>query len=184
MSGELVVAIVATVIAAGALVLSVIAFRQNRKLADRSDGIQDRLAAVEEARRLDELRPALGMTATRDGGGITLTICNDGGLDLEHVQLLAAVQAPQVIKRGVRSLVGTFYPLRMGASEAMSVAFDPNEDGGQLVLRLRLKTAVDEWEQTVRCDVPDSKDMDLILRQAYIKQKLRSPAEVSDEPTP
>lgn len=184
MSGELIVAIVAAVIAAGALVLSVVAIRQNRKQADRSDRIQNRLAAVEEGRRLDELRPALAMAATRGGGGFTLTLSNDGGLDLEHVQILAAVNAPPVITRGVRSLVGAFYPLRMGASETMSVAFDPNEDGGQLVLRLRLKTAVDEWEQTVRCDVPDSKDMDLILRHAYIEQKLRSPAEASNEPAP
>lgn len=150
MSGEVIVAAVGIV---SSWVVTALMVRQNRKLSAESDTYQRRLADTEDARLRKEMRPALTMEASSEGGGITLAIRNDGQLDLDHVEVIEIAQAPPVIKRNVRSLVGAFYPLKMGVSQPMSVATDLSEAGGRLVLRLRVKSSSDEWERIVSCHV-------------------------------
>lgn len=148
MSAEVIVAAVGT---ASGWMVAALMFRQNRKLSAESDTYRRRLADVEDARRQEEMRPPLGMEANRDGGGITLAIRNDG-----LVEVVDVVEAPPVIVRDVKSLVGAFFPLSMGAPQPMTVATDPDKAGGRLVLRLQVTTSSDRWEQPLSCEVPDT----------------------------
>jgi hypothetical protein len=128
---------------------------QNQLRGRESDRIQERLAAVEEARRRDELRPGLTMTAV-DNESRVLTIRNGDRIELDHVEIVEAIEAPPVIARGIKSCTGAYFGLRMGEAMTVRVSADENVDGGLLVLNLAVRSGSDTWDVSVRCEVPNS----------------------------
>lgn len=156
MSAEVILGVVGAVAGLGGAGAAVVALRQNSKLATQSDGIQERLVAVEEARRQDELRPVLTLEDEFDSGRSRLTIRNDGIADVDHLEITELVTVPEVIAKDIRSIIGQLHPLRMGAAQLLPVHRDEEMAGGLLVLRLRVRCGNDEWNVTTRCEIEDS----------------------------
>jgi hypothetical protein len=138
-------------------VTGVAALVQNHFRAKQSDRIQERLAEVEEARRRDELRPALDMTSRVDAENTVVTIRNGDRADLDHLEIIEVIAAPPVIERGIRSALGATYSLRIGEALPIAVVVrDEEKAGGTLVLKLRVRCGADQWDLAPACTVDHS----------------------------
>lgn len=162
MNAEAWVALIALIISVVTAIVQWISSRKARarsdELAEQQHALQERLAGIEEARRLDETRPALELKHQRVKGQGFLTFSNDGPVDLDDVSF-EPTQMPTLVRAGfefdesVFRLSGSIGALRIGEERSIRLDEDTTKGGGELVLRVTCRSGPSQWVVPLRCKV-------------------------------
>jgi hypothetical protein len=148
------------------VVVAIVQFKQTRLHANRDIKLQQRLLAIEEARRKDEQHPRLSLSLRYgQAEDVVLIWINNGPIDLENVyfeiiETSAGGWLPLVgIRRhhGQATLKrGSFGPMRIGEPISYPIVRTPGSEGEGGKARFRMKCIAGraDWEFPLECEIP------------------------------
>jgi hypothetical protein len=159
-------------LAAIALIVSVLVaiaqFRQTHLQANRDIKVQQRVLAIEEARRNDEQRPRMSISVRYgQGEDVRLVWNNNGPVDLDDVRFeiiekSAGGWIPLVGIRRIREqetlTSGSLGPMRIGepASYPIVRTSGSEGEGGTARLRMKCTAGTRTWEFALECEIPSA----------------------------
>jgi hypothetical protein len=152
------VALVALVVSMAVGVLGIVVATVQVKHAARQNDLGERVHALEQARRHDELMPQLDATfATITGQGPTVTIASSGPRDYDSVTV-TIVEAPPIVA-GLVTDAGAVAeldagPLRLNGTLPIGLDLTPIAAGGTLRITATCHAAGASWDVPLMVVVP------------------------------
>lgn len=157
-------AITAILVAASAALAQ---FIQGRGQAAREAAIQERLTAIEEARRQDELRPRIRLRYVSEPGDDDgfLEWVNDGPRDLDDVGFTLVersgagwqpLRGVRFLREGLTVTDGSLGEMKIGEAVLHGVVRTPGSepDGGTVRFRMTCLSGGNTWVLALECKIP------------------------------